>query len=342
MKRNSTFGRWQLIAIQSLALLFLVMNLHAGTPHLIGGKITYPNGTYPSSSLTFSAYILGRPADILTQSSANCAYYPASGNYQVQCGNFANAWSVGEVFHIDINDGAGGTVSSEITLTSAGSQQLNISITPTAPSAPVIGTITQPTCVTATGSVDLSSLPSIGTWTLTKYPGGSTSTGTGTTTTVSGLSTGTHYFTVTSAAGGVSGNSDNVVIDAQPVIPSQPSAITGNNNPCQGVTGLIYSVTNVAGVTYTWSVPADWSITAGQGNNSITAPEGAASGNITVTPSNACGSGTAQTLAVTVNALPGQPSAITGNSNPCQGVTGLSYSVPNVARLTYNSSEHEG
>jgi hypothetical protein len=342
MKRNSTLGRWQLIAIQSLALLFLVMNLHAGTPHLIGGKITYPNGSYPSSSLTFSAYILGRPADILTQSSANCAYYPASGNYQVQCGNFANAWSVGDVFHIDINDGAGGTVSSEITLTSAGSQLMNISITPATPSAPVTGTITQPTCDVATGSVALSGLPSFGTWTLTLYPEGTSSTGTGTTTTVSNLTTGTHYFTVTSAAGGVSANSDNVVINAQPVIPSQPSAITGNASPCQGATGLSYSVTNVAGVTYTWSVPAGWSITAGQNTNTITATAGASSGDITVTPSNGCGNGTARTLAVTVNALPAQPSAITGNSNPCQGVTGLSYSVTNVAGVTYTWSVPAG
>jgi len=120
-------------------------------------------------------------------------------------------------------------------------------------------------------------------------------------------------------------------------VPAQPSAITGNASPCQGVTGLTYSVTNVAGVTYTWTVPTGWTITAGQGTNSITVTSGAASGNIQVTPSNACGNGTAQTLAVTVSALPAQPSAITGATSPCQG-SSQAYSVTNVAGITYTWS----
>lgn len=64
------------------------------------------------------------------------------------------------------------------------------------PSAPNIGTITQPTCVTSTGSVVLNGLPT-GNWTLTRNPGGIKTTGTGTSTTVSNLSTGTYTFTVT-------------------------------------------------------------------------------------------------------------------------------------------------
>jgi hypothetical protein len=49
------------------------------------------------------------------------------------------------------------------------------------PSAPVVGTITQPTCSVSTGSVALSGLPATGTWTLTRTPGGATQTGTGAT-----------------------------------------------------------------------------------------------------------------------------------------------------------------
>jgi uncharacterized protein (TIGR02145 family) len=65
---------------------------------------------------------------------------------------------------------------------------------------------------------------------------------------------------------------------------------------------LTYSVTNVSGVTYTWSLPSGWSITAGQNSNSITVTAGtsAVAGNISVTPSNSCGNGTVRTLAVTV------------------------------------------
>ncbi|MFZ2911958.1 MAG: C10 family peptidase [Candidatus Absconditicoccaceae bacterium] len=83
-------------------------------------------------------------------------------------------------------------------------------------------------------------------------------------------------------------------------VPAQPSTITGSSTPCQNST-QIYSVTNVSGVTYTWTVPTGSTISNGQGSNSITVTIGATSGNISVTPSNACGNGTSRTLAVTIN-----------------------------------------
>jgi hypothetical protein len=70
---------------------------------------------------------------------------------------------------------------------------VTLATAPTAATAPVIGTITQPTCSVATGSVALSGLPASGTWTVTASPGGTTTTGTGTTTTFSGLTAGTTY-----------------------------------------------------------------------------------------------------------------------------------------------------
>ena len=63
--------------------------------------------------------------------------------------------------------------------------------------APIIGTITQPTCTLATGSVALSGLPASGTWTVMASPGNSITTGSGTTTTFSGLAVNTYTFTVT-------------------------------------------------------------------------------------------------------------------------------------------------
>jgi hypothetical protein len=82
--------------------------------------------------------------------------------------------------------------------------------------APTIGTITQPTCKVPTGSVALGGLPSSGTWTVTRSPGGTTTTGSGTSTTVSGLPQGTYTFTVTGATGGTSLASANVIINAVP------------------------------------------------------------------------------------------------------------------------------
>jgi len=115
--------------------------------------------------------------------------------------------------------------------------------------------------------------------------------------------------------------------------PAQPSTITGNANPCQGGSQA-YSVTNVTGISYNWTVPSTWTITAGQGTNSITATVGSTSGNISVTPSNSCGNGTPSTLAVMVNALPTQPSTIAGNANPCQANSQV-YSVTNVTGISY-------
>ncbi len=114
-------------------------------------------------------------------------------------------------------------------------------------------------------------------------------------------------------------------------VPAQPSTITGNTTPCAGSTQT-YSVTNVSGVTYAWTLPAGWSGTSS--TNSITVTVGATSGNITVTPSNSCGNGTAQSLAITVSDVPAQPSAITGSTSPCLGST-QTYSVTNVAGVTY-------
>jgi hypothetical protein len=94
-------------------------------------------------------------------------------------------------------------------------------------------------------------------------------------------------------------------------VPAQPSVISGTTPVCASTTGLIYSVTNVNGVTYDWTTPAGWSITAGQGTNSITVTSGTEGGSISVTPSNDCGDGTARTLPVTISNKPATPGTIT-------------------------------
>jgi hypothetical protein len=83
---------------------------------------------------------------------------------------------------------------------------------------PVIGLVTQPTLLLPSGSVVLNNLPATGSWTITQSPGGITTDGTGTSTIISGLTTGTYTFTVTNSSGCTSGQSNNVVIDPQPVV----------------------------------------------------------------------------------------------------------------------------
>lgn len=64
------------------------------------------------------------------------------------------------------------------------------------PSAPTIGTVTQPSCTEATGNVVLNGLPSSGTWIVTQNPGSTTTLGTGTSTTITGLAENDYTFTV--------------------------------------------------------------------------------------------------------------------------------------------------
>ncbi|MBK8883302.1 MAG: hypothetical protein IPN67_13225 [Bacteroidales bacterium] len=72
---------------------------------------------------------------------------------------------------------------------------------PVAPTAPIIGVITQPaSCIATTGSVVLNGLPATGIWTIN--PGAIS--GTGTTVTIANLTPGTYNFDVTSAAGCIS------------------------------------------------------------------------------------------------------------------------------------------
>ncbi|MBK9358597.1 MAG: hypothetical protein IPN08_14650 [Bacteroidales bacterium] len=117
--------------------------------------------------------------------------------------------------------------------------------------------------------------------------------------------------------------------------PSQPSTIAGNPTPCENSADQNYTVTNVSGVSYIWTVPAGWAITAGQNSNSILVTAGANAGNITVTPSTSCGTGTARTLSVTPVNLPAQPDAIIGNATPCENST-ITYAVSNTADTDYS------
>ena len=114
------------------------------------------------------------------------------------------------------------TVSVSAGCSSSPSAQAEISEQPGFPTPPLPGTISVPTCETATGSVMMTGLPSEGTWTLIRYPGTVTTTGNGTSGTVPDLPPGTFNFTVTSAAGCVSGLSANVTIPGQPLKPAPP------------------------------------------------------------------------------------------------------------------------
>jgi gliding motility-associated-like protein len=107
----------------------------------------------------------------------------------------------------------------------AGTDSYVLSVDPV-PSAPIPGTIAQPTCSVATGSVQLDGLPSSGSWTIKRTPGNVSTTGTGTSVTISGIPSGSYTFTVASSSGCISDPSSSVVINAQPQVPTAP--VIGN------------------------------------------------------------------------------------------------------------------
>ena len=76
--------------------------------------------------------------------------------------------------------------------------------------------------------------------------------------------------------------------------------IDGDDTVFEGDTGKVYSMTDVAGATYTWSVPAGATITSGQGTHSITVDWGTTSGDVEVNFSNGCAART-YTRSVTVS-----------------------------------------
>lgn len=102
--------------------------------------------------------------------------------------------------------------------------------------------------------------------------------------------------------------------------PTGTGTISGETTLCENVNET-YSVTGYSNVdNYSWSTPTGWSNTPNSSSINITTSS--TSGNISVEPSNECGSGTSSSKAVQVNPLPSAASSISGESVICESGTG--------------------
>jgi len=205
------------------------------------------------------------------------------------------------------------TVTNDLGCTSSASSNAVINSAPATPTAPIVGTITQPTCTVSTGSVDFSGLPSSGTWTLTASPGGTTATGTGTTGTFSGLATGNYTFTVTNSDGCISSASASATINTQPSTPTTPIIGTITQPTCSSPTGSV----DLSGLpsSGTWTITSNPGGVTSTGTGTTTTFSGLVAGTtytFTVTNSDGCTSSSSANAII--NSVPGAPTAPTAGT----------------------------
>lgn len=109
-------------------------------------------------------------------------------------------------------------------------------------------------------------------------------------------------------------------------LPDSAGGISGLTSACLTAVET-YSVTNVPGVTYSWTVAGGTYVQSG---NSIDVTWNLVGANeITVTPSNACGDGPTNTINVDIIDVPAQPDAISGETVPLEN-TAYTYEVTEV------------
>lgn len=94
--------------------------------------------------------------------------------------------------------------------------------------------------------------------------------------------------------------------------PAKASVITGPANVKVGQTGVYFSVTAVAGVTYAWTLPTGALIDSGQGSSKIKVDWGTVGGTVSVIAINNCGSSAATTK--TVGVVPALTSSVTSSN----------------------------
>jgi hypothetical protein len=284
-------------------------NLTAGTTYYVRAYVTNSAGTEYGNTLSFTtlqnAIVPTAPiVGTITQPTCNSALgsvvltgLPAAGTWTINPGAITGSGVAATIS--DLVPGTYAfTVTSSTEGTSVPSSNVVINSQSLTPTAPTVGTITQPTSSLSTGSVELSGLPSSGTWTITGTPGGITVTGTGTSMIISGLAAGAYSFTVTNASGCISVSTGTVVIH---VVPAAPIVETITQPNCINPTGsVVLSGLPSAGF---------WTINPGaiSGTGAVTTITNLVPGTYNFTVTDASGSTSVSSADVVINAAPTPP-----------------------------------
>ena len=185
----------------------------------------------------------------------------------------------------------------------------------TLPAAPVISGSAQ-VCKSSTGIVysvgAVTGEATSYTWTLPTGMSGTSTTNSITVATSSTFAGGNVQVVANNSCG--SSAVAQFAVTAITTLPAAPASITGSASVCAGGSQT-YVCADVTGCTYTWTAPANATITSGQGSNTATFLFDAAytTGSISVKSVNCFGtSTTARTLTVAKKAIPGTVGVITG------------------------------
>lgn len=215
----------------------------------------------------------------------------------------------------------------------------NLSVTVTEDVPPTPGPITGPelSCATTTATYSIAEVENAVGYNWTVPGGWKIISGQGTTTIEVEVGTAAGQVSVTATNGCGNGGTQQLNVTPVATAPVAPKAILGNPVACANGEAT-FSVDPVAGASsYTWSVPADWAITSGQGTPMVKVLVGTTPGTISVTTANDCGQGGTISREIILNTQPpAAPGPVTGTQQVCASTT-VTYSIAAVADAnTYN------
>lgn len=248
-----------------------------------------------------------QPSCTSATGSVSLGGLPAAGNWTVRVypGNQTHNGSGTTILIPGLNPGTYYfTVTNSAGCTSPPSADAVINEQPEIPSPPVMGAVTQPSCFSAGGTVQLSGLPS-GLWNITRNPGEVVTSGSGNSTLISGIPPGTYTFTVTNSQGCTSGPSAAVTIIQGPDFAEIPVIGTVTQPSCNISTGSIFVSGLPDSGSWTLTRQPDGVIYSGIGTS--TTITGLQAGTYTFTVTNSDGCTSLPTQGVTINPQPPTP-----------------------------------
>lgn len=182
---------------------------------------------------------------------------------------------------------AGGTVTIRYTITNATGCAAEATVSFTVNAAPAITNVgNAATC--GTGTLALSATATNGTINWYAASTGGSSLATGTSFVTPSISSTTTYYVAATGTNGCVSSARTPVTATINSAPAAPVFTTSTKNVTQGQTGVVYTVSNQVGITYSWGYTTDGGATIKGTGNSVTVDysNSATSGTLTVIASN--------------------------------------------------------